>query len=425
MVGSGAGGTGGKEWRVLRDRSRLTAALVAFTAGLTLAACGTPAGASLSPRPRPSDDPPAAGSFYSVPAPLAPQPPGTVIRSGRIDPGIKLPAGATVYRVIYHSETINGADVPVSGLVVVPGGRPPAGGFPIVSWAHGTTGLADQCAPSLDGLSSISYLVPLLERRMIVVATDYQGLGAPADSPYLVGQSEGQNVLDAARAARALVGAAASNQVVVIGYSQGGQAALFAGQIAQSYAPELFVAGVVAVGPVASISELAPADLSRHTDPDAAFAAMALTAWSKTYGNLAVTSVLSRSALAHSSVMSSGCVNAVATAYDSLSTARIFRPGWSSDPAVVADDTVNQPGHAPIFAPVLVVQGTDDQLIPYRSTTRLVKDSLCGDQHDTVDYVPEPHASHSGALTQGASTILGWVEARLAGRPATDWCINR
>jgi pimeloyl-ACP methyl ester carboxylesterase len=399
---------------------------VALVAGWTLAACGTPAGASLSPRPRPSDDPPAASSFYSVPVPLAPQPPGTVIRSDRIDPDIKLPDGATVYRVIYHSETISGADVPVSGLVVVPGGRPPPGGFPIVSWAHGTTGLADQCAPSLEGLSSISYLVPLLERRMIVVATDYQGLGAPAGSPpYLVGQSEGQNVLDAARAARVLVGAAASNEVVVIGYSQGGQAALFAGQIAQSYAPELFVAGVVAVGPVASISELAPAHLSGRTDPDAAFAAMALTAWSQTYGNLDVASVLSRSALAHSSVMSSGCVNAVATAYDSLSTARIFRAGWSSDPAVVADDTVNQPGHAPIFAPVLVVQGTDDQLIPYRSTTRLVRDSLCGDQHDTVDYVPEAHASHSGALTQGASTILGWVEARLAGRTATDWCIKR
>jgi pimeloyl-ACP methyl ester carboxylesterase len=425
MVGSGAGGTGGREWRVLRDRSRLTAALVALVAGLTLAACGTPAGASLSPRPRPADDPPAAGSFYSVPAPLAPQPPGSVIRSDRIDPDIKLPAGATAYRVIYYSETISGADVAVSGLVVVPGGRPPVGGFPIVSWSHGTTGLADQCAPSLEGLGSISYLVPLLNRRMIVVATDYQGLGAPSGSPYLVGQSEGQNVLDAARAARALVGGAASNQVVVIGYSQGGQAALFAGQIAQSYAPELFLAGVVAVGPVASISELAPADLSRHTDPDAAFAAMALTAWSKTYGNLAVTSVLSRSALAHSSVMSSGCVNAVATAYDSLSTTRIFRPGWSSDPGVVSDDTANQPGHAPIFAPVLVVQGTDDQLIPYRSTTRLVQDSLCGDQHDTVEYVPEPDASHSGALTQGASTILGWVKARLAGRPATDGCVKR
>jgi pimeloyl-ACP methyl ester carboxylesterase len=379
----------------------------------------------LSPLPRPTDDPPAAGSFYAVPAPLAPQPPGTVIRSDRIDPDLKLPAGASAYRVIYHSETVDGADVAVSGVVVVPGGRPPAGGFPIVSWAHGTTGLADQCAPSLEGLGSISYLIPLLDRRMIVVATDYQGLGAPGGSSYLVGQSEGQNVLDAARAARALLGAAASNEVVVIGYSQGGQAALFAGQMAQSYAPELFVAGVVAVGPVASISELAPAHPSAHSDPDAAFAAMALTAWSKTYGNLAVTSVLSRSALAHSSVISSGCVNAVASTYDSLSTARIFQPGWSSDPAVVADDTVNQPGHAPIFAPVLVVQGTDDQLIPYRSTTRLVQDSLCGHQHDTVDYAPVPDASHSGALTQGASTILGWVEARLAGRPATDWCINR
>jgi pimeloyl-ACP methyl ester carboxylesterase len=306
--------------------------------------------------------------------------------------------------------------------VVGPGGRPPAGGFPIVSWAHGTTGLGDQCAPSLDGLGSISYLTPLLERRMIVVATDYQGLGTPGGYPYLVGQSEGQNVLDAARAAQALVGTAASNDVVVIGYSQGGQAALFAGQIAQSYAPDLFLAGVVAVGPVASIAELAPATPSGRPDPDAAFAAMALAAWSKTYGNLALPSVLTRSALARASVITSGCADAVAAAYDAPSTAQIFRPGWGTDPAVVADDTLNQPGHAPIFAPVLVVQGTKDELIPYRSTTQLVDDSLCREQHDNVEYVAVPGASHTDTLTQSASTVLSWVGARLADRPAADWC---
>ena len=99
---------------------------------------------------------------------------------------------------------------------------------------------------------------------MIVAATDYQGLGTPGSSPYLVGHSEAQGVLDAARAARNLVGDAASNTVVVLGYSQGGQAALFAGQIAQSYAPELYLAGVAAVAPVTSLTELAPSVPDSH-----------------------------------------------------------------------------------------------------------------------------------------------------------------
>jgi len=365
--------------------------------------------------------PPPPGSFYSVPAPLVPAPPGTLIRSGPVDTG-GLRGGATAYRMIYHSESAGGSDVAVSGLVVVPGGRPPTGGFPIASWAHGTTGLADQCAPSLDGPDSIPYLAPLLAHRMIVVATDYQGLGTPGVSPYLVGQSEGQNLLDAARAARTLVGPAASDAVVVIGYSQGGQAALFAGQIAPSYAPELFVAGVVAIGPEASIFELAPTRPGHATDPDAAFAAMALSSWATTYGNLALSSVLTRSGLARAPVVASGCADAVAAAYDTLPASALFRPGWSADPAVRADDAANRPGQAPILAPVLVVQGTSDNLIPVRSTTRLVEDSLCRDQHDSVDYVTLGGASHTGALARAVSPVVSWVSARLAGTPDTRGC---
>ncbi len=42
-------------------------------------------------------------------------------------------------------------------MIVIPGGAPPAAGFPVVTWAHGTTGLVQQCAPSLDGVASIPW----------------------------------------------------------------------------------------------------------------------------------------------------------------------------------------------------------------------------------------------------------------------------
>ena len=246
-----------------------------------------------------------------------------------------------------------------------------------MSWAHGTTGLAAPCAPSVSGVGTIPYLDALVRARMIVVATDYQGLGTSDIQPYLVGQSEAQGVLDAARAARSLVGGAASNTVVVVGYSQGGQAALFSGQIAQSYAPELYVAGVAAVAPVTSLTELAPPVPEPRTDDDAGFAVMALYAWSATYGNLPLTSVLTTDALRDGTLTTSACASAVATAYDGIPTDRIFKPGWSTNPAVSGDDAANEPGQSPISAPVLVVQGTDDSLIPYRppptwSTTRCV-----------------------------------------------------
>jgi alpha-beta hydrolase superfamily lysophospholipase len=367
-------------------------------------------------------DGPVIDAFYRIPSPLVAAPPGSVIRSGVIDSAGQLPAGATAYRVIYHSESVTGTDIAVSGMVVVPGGTPPANGFPIVSWAHGTTGLADRCAPSISGFGSIPYLSSLINDRMIVAATDYQGLGTPGVHPYLVGQSEAQGVLDAARAARDLVGRAASNSVVVFGYSQGGQAALFAGQIAQSYAPELYVAGVAAVAPFTSITEWAPAVPRSRADGDAGFAAMALDAWSATYGDPPLDSLLTKPALHDVALMNSACSGAVTSAYDGTPTDLIFRPGWSTNPAVRAEDAANEPGHAPISAPVLVVQGTADSLIPYAATTSLVTDALCHNQHDAVRYVPISGASHDGALVAGGPIIVQWISKQLTGTTAPGTC---
>jgi dipeptidyl aminopeptidase/acylaminoacyl peptidase len=121
----------------------------------------------------------------------------------------------------------------------------------VASWAHGTSGLADTCAPSKDPgvVSGTPYLRELLDAGFAVVATDYEGLGTPGLHPYLVGESEGRSVLDAARAAAALPDAGASSNVIVYGHSQGGHAVLFAGELAPSYAPDLNLLGVAAGAP--------------------------------------------------------------------------------------------------------------------------------------------------------------------------------
>jgi alpha-beta hydrolase superfamily lysophospholipase len=71
---------------------------------------------------------------------------------------------------------------------------------------------------------------------------------------------------------------------------------------------------------------------------------------------------------------------------------------------------------------VMVVQGVDDSLVPYRTTTNLVDDWLCRAQHDAVTYVPIPGASHSGALLEGGSVIVDWIRSRLAHGPEVDSC---
>ncbi|WP_159998500.1 lipase family protein [Roseomonas sp. 18066] len=151
-------------------------------------------------------------------------------------------------RILYGSASgIDGRPIAVSGLLFLPRGAPPEGGWPLLSWAHGTVGVADRCAPSwvLRGITSVG---DWLAAGYAVVASDYEGLGTPGLHPYLDKRAEGQGVLDAARAAIAAEPGRIANRVVIAGQSQGGGAALAAAGLAPSYAPDLAVAAVIATG---------------------------------------------------------------------------------------------------------------------------------------------------------------------------------
>ena len=99
--------------------------------------------------------------FYTPPANMAKKAPGTLIRSTPIT----APSGAKAWKVLYHSRSVDGRDIAVSGVVVVPTGAAPKGGRPLVTWAHGTTGLGDQCAPSkaADAASALPWVKQLVD----------------------------------------------------------------------------------------------------------------------------------------------------------------------------------------------------------------------------------------------------------------------
>src|SRR5690606_18410186 len=127
-------------------------------------------------------------------------------------------------------------------------------------WAHGTTGWAPGCAPSvLDEpfeSGALFILDQVVERGWSLVMTDYVGLGTSSPHPYLIGQGEGRSVLDALRAARELPAVALAEDTVIWGHSQGGHAALWAGSLAPTYAPELTIAGVAALAPASNLPAL-------------------------------------------------------------------------------------------------------------------------------------------------------------------------
>ncbi len=209
---------------------------------------------------------PAGDAFYQPPDPIPGSKPGDLIWATELPGSV---AGATTWKVLYRSENLQGEPIAVSGLVVAPDGAAP--GNPVLTWAHGTTGLGDQCAPSKLFTTSASgekLLAPLaIAQGWTFLATDYEGLGTPGDHPYLVGLSEARGVLDIVRAAKQLpaTGVDTDSPVMIFGHSQGGGSALFAAEQAATWAPELKVVGTAAGAPAGDLDTIVPAVWSDTT----------------------------------------------------------------------------------------------------------------------------------------------------------------
>jgi pimeloyl-ACP methyl ester carboxylesterase len=188
--------------------------------------------------------------FYSWSGPLD-QGPGKLLRTEPLPQDLVLAKAGIAVRLLYTStDGLDGkTPIAVSGALFVPKGQAPAGGWPLLAWAHGTVGVADICAPSFAGRSQrdITYLNFWLSQGYAVVASDYQGLGTPGGHPYLAVRPEAYSVLDSIRAVQG-GGFGLSKKVVLIGQSQGGGAAFGTAGYAPLYAPELEVLGTVATG---------------------------------------------------------------------------------------------------------------------------------------------------------------------------------
>lgn len=171
-------------------------------------------------------------------------------------------ANATYARIVYRSTSgVDDKPTEVSGVVAVPPGTPPKGGWPIISFGHGTTGVQNKCAPSrFPTLPGNGFMMQaMILNGFAVTMTDYQGLGVPGYyHPFLDAKTFGNNMIDAVRAATR-VGADISNQWVAFGHSLGGMAAWAAADRAGTYGQGLDLKGTLAMAPSADMAGLADA----------------------------------------------------------------------------------------------------------------------------------------------------------------------
>jgi hypothetical protein len=372
----------------------------------------TPAGAARQESPRKA---PAGRAFYMPPDPLPAAQPGDLIWSSPF----KAVPGAKAWKVLYHSRAVDGSDVAVSGVVVAPSAPAPGGGRPVISWAHGTHGIADQCAPSrtADMVSRLPSIGKLVAQGYVVVATDYEGLGTPGTHPYLVGESEARGVLDIARAAHQLPETDASTKTFVWGQSQGGQAALFAGEIAPTYAPDLDLLGVISGAPVTDATAMFPA---AATIPSTlGFAVMGMVGMAAAYPDAKVADVLTPGALEQLKVVDEKCYGAVLSAFKQPVDQVIAR-NPSEVPPFPEIFAVDSPGNTPTAAPMLVYQGLSDDVV-YKIFTDKYVAKACA-LGNTVEYKTFSGKDHYEENDAAEKDVLEWMQARLAGLPAPSSC---
>ena len=206
----------------------------------------------------PVDNAPRGDAFYTPPVPLPDGSRGDPVYQRRLDNPVAALDDGDNWLVLYRSQDAHGHAVATSGIIALPKTGPPASGFPMISWAHGTTGVADGCAPSRDQPASQAHpmnvyvhtlLNAFLREGWAVVMTDYDGLGTTdRRHPYLLGASEAASVLDIVRTARHLFGTRVSSRFAIVGHSQGGQAALFAASQAPADG-DFDLVGVAAIAP--------------------------------------------------------------------------------------------------------------------------------------------------------------------------------
>jgi pimeloyl-ACP methyl ester carboxylesterase len=358
-------------------------------------------------------------AFYSAPDAFETTAPGTLLRSEPFDRG--LPDGVRGWRVLYRSADASGVPVAVSGLVLEPV-APHEGPRPLVAIAHGSTGVDESCAPSLAArpLAPLGGVEQALNAGYAVAATDYLGLGTPGPHPYLIGSASAHAVLDSMRATEQLI-AIDPDRLAIWGFSQGGHAALFAGEQAPTYAPELGLQGVVAFAPAADLADIIEA--SQGTVVGTLMVVSAAVSWSDARDGLALDEVVEPASLLTARDIAERCLDPTSLPASVLQSVQL-RDEVSPLGSPATEHwtpflTENSPT-GNLDVPLLILQGAEDPIIRPDITQRHV-DERCA-SGDEVELRILPGIGHFTLTRRTGGDAAAWTQARFDGQPFASSC---
>lgn len=341
------------------------------------------------------------------------------------DPVVETPDGMQAWRVAYWTTDGSGELIRVTGMVVAPREAIPPTPRDVLAWTHGTSGVAMRCAPSLSpNFWTHSPGLDGVRQGYVVVAPDYPGLGSEGVHPYLVGQDTGRSVLDAIRAARSITGAAAGDRFAVWGESQGGHAALWTGQIARTYAPELQLVGVAAAAPTTDLVQ--NVRMTPNKTVGALMTAFIGYSWSNHYGAPLSTLGGPQTRGIITRLARNNCVEPGAKPRLSTMAGILTLQGRLEDKDLGAIQPwarlaqANSPTTTSFGVPLLIAQNPKDDLVAPHVTLAHAT-ALCR-SGARLRYVSITGEGHATSAKDSASETLAWIADRFAGRRAPSDC---
>lgn len=415
----------------LRKHRWGAALLVAALLTPVVACAPTPPPAPDSQRPARTLEPPFEGAPVLPPADMSGEGPGTLVDAQPLQfmESFDQISAAAVKMTYRSTSGLDDRPTEVSGVVVVPPGPAPRGGWPVLAVGHILTGTVPQCAPSLaaelGGYASI--LAVFASKGYVVTMSDYEGLGVEGLQHLpLQAATLGNNLIDSVRAARRIV-PSASDRWAAYGIGEGGLAAWAAADRASTYGAGTQMVGAVALSPYANMAGMADAAAQGTLPREQYYLYLSvLQSLSNSPAQLNIDEYVTPFARENVDVTSK-CApldpKSIVDAVAALGPDDV-RPGSDAAATRLRDEiesaAVPLPSAGPA-APVLVVYATEDQSVGAESIANAVR-AACqrGNPVEVNRRVGDVNTGND-LVTQ---LSLSWLEQRFDGQALVDPCVG-
>jgi pimeloyl-ACP methyl ester carboxylesterase len=386
---------------------------------------------------------------------------GQVIKKESIKTSLK---GAQAWRIAYISSDVAGRKTIATGLIIAPTGPAPKEGRPIMAWAHGTTGSAQNCGPSqiIDPTRALNqYFLPngnswtdfgipngqeFINEGYVVVATDYQGLGGGGKHQYAVAATNGRDVINSARAASSMPEVGAGKKTVFYGWSQGGGATIAAASLPDYQAEQgtaadnLQYVGFVALAPedVAAMLPKVPTDeatadklmkefIQGNVPNIFLFTHFTMGIWGTqaAFPALKLSDLLTEEGVKIVDQLSSNkCVHVMADSFNFAygdQYKSLLKPQTTNSLAWVKAFVEGSVKPVKPVAPVIIYWGSKDVTVP-PIMHELYQKQMCAMGANVARIQLPGEQSHFTTPGVSAPMYLAWIKDRLAGKPMANGC---